>query len=363
MWKFVFQRGVKNWWRWAAAKLGSRPCRRQRRFAGAEPLESRALLSATAADSSLMLPHENSPPATEAIFSIGNMDADSIPAMVGIERGLSVGLGLGEHFAEPQFPFGMTDVAFEAIAQSSPNQRTPAFGRDEVHRPSSDLFASLTERSVEVRFAESGQVVAAGKSSSVQDSNGLTVSDDSAPTTYLHATDADGRTYSRLVFITRTIRSVPNSEPQPSDDASGAVVAEAELSDESVAEDLATRPDLHDLETALDSANDAATSPSSEREDKQPLLAATTRTLRTNSTRVATPKEYAASTARDAVTSTRPISAEGTTIDSDAASDDLFAAPVFDPTTRNVVLSVCVLGALARANARRRRRQKVALAQ
>lgn len=367
--KFDFQRGVKKSWLEIAAWFGSPVRRRQRRFAGAESLESRALLSATGTDSSTMPAHESLPPAPALIVSIGEANSNWTPAMAAIDLELAVGLDTGDHVFEPQFlseprfPFGMSDAAFEAIAQNSPAQQTPAVGGYEHHRSFSDLFASFMERSVEVRFAETGQVVAVGSSSAVQDSNGLTVSDDGAPTTYLHSTDADGRTYSRLVFITRTTRSAPSSELPASNDASGVVVADVESAIQSADEELAARPDLHDLETALDSANpETATSPSSQLDDSQPLLAATTRTLRTSSARAATSLERASSTASGAAASDRQFSTERAS-DDNRSSDDLSVAPFFDPTTRNVVLSVCVLGTLARANARRRRRQKVALAQ
>lgn len=371
MGKFVFQRGVRKSWLGIATLFGSPVRRCQRRFVAAEALESRALLSATGTDSAAVPPQEIAP-ADATRFGSDSVRTLSADRNAGlnlaaesnlINRTLGGSLDTLSRVAAPEFSFGLNDAVFEAIAQSQPGPQAPDADRPDAIRgpqhsgPFSDVFASFSERSVELRFAETGQVVAVGSSSAVQDSNGLTVANDGAPTTYLHATDADGRTFSRLVFVTRTSRPVPSVESAVPADASNVVVADAELTDEALADELAARPDLHDLETALDAANPgAATSPS---EDDRPLLAATTRTLRTYSAR--TPTESA--TASETAASTRKVSANQTADDENSSMDELSAVPVFDPTTRNVVLSVCVLGALARANARRRRRQKVALAQ
>lgn len=358
MWNFLFQRDAKSG-SLRAAGIGAPTRRRSRRFAGAEQLESRALLSATEFDPSPMSLRVSGSIAAEIVLG----DESSVPAypeMANDGWGLNFNIDLNGNNkpGQQRFPSEVIDEVFSSIAQSGPNHRGPVAGDREHSRPFADLFSSFNERSVELRFAETGQVVAVGSSKSVQDSDGLTISDDSAPATYLSATDADGQTYSRLVFVTRTTRSAPTSESQHSE-LNDVVVAEAEFSEDFVAEDLETRPDLHDFETALDSTRQESESPNSPSEDARPLLAATMRTLRVSSVRAVPSTEQASPSAG----TTRKNPSGEVSDDSAATSEDSAAMPVFDPTTRNVVLSVCVLGALARANSRRRRRQKVAFAQ
>lgn len=358
MWNFLFQPSAKSGLL-RAAGLSAPSRRRSRRFAAIEQLESRALLSATEFDPSPTSLRVSEPLAAEIVLG----DAASVPTHPEMANGgwglnFNIDLAWNSKSAQQPFPSEIIDEVFSSIAQGGPNHHAPVAGDREHSRPSADLFSSFNERPVELRFAETGQVVAVGSSKSVQDSDGLTISDDSAPATYLSATDADGQTYSRLVFVTRATRSAPTSDSQTLE-LNDVVVTEAELSEDFVAEDLETRPDLHDFETALDSANPESESPSSQSEDARPLLAATTRTLRVTSTRAVPSTEQTSPSANIR----RKNPSGETSDDSEATSDDSAAMPVFDPTTRNVVLSVCVLGALARANARRRRRQKVAFAQ
>jgi hypothetical protein len=142
-------------------------------------------------------------------------------------------------------------------------------------------------------------------------------------------------------------------------DLNGAVVAEAEPLSDANAEDLAARPELHEFVTALEES-DATDSPMQKTDEISPSLAAATRTRWIGSSRISVSAEHSESVSRAAAKFAHSSSIERAD-DSDKDSAELPAMPLIDPTTRNVVLSICLLGTLARVTARRRRRQKAAL--
>lgn len=358
MWNFLSRFNVKGDAARAEHDAGTHAKRRRPRpFAGAEPLEARALLSASGMDSPANVVAANAladglPPVTAEVGSIESTHAKMSLGIVASESDASV------HVVEPQFTLGLSDSMLAAIGSNGPAQRVSDInGNGAALGSFGDSLTGFANRSVELRFAETGQVVVVGSAASVQDSNGLTVTDDSAPTTYLRATDADGRAFSQLVFVTRAARSVPGPETTLPMDANEAVVAEAEILSDSNSEEVASRPELHEFATALDAAS-GTTSPASPLNETQPSLAAATRTRWMNSTRVSA--ERPANAAHAVAKSAQSASIERTDGQSDKDSAVLPALPVFDPTTRNVVLSVCLLGTLARATARHRRRQKAA---
>lgn len=362
MWNFLSRFNVKGDAARAEHDAGTHAKRRRPRpFAGAEPLEARALLSASGTDSPVNVVAANAladglPPVSTEVGSIEGTHAKMSSSAVASESDASV------HVVEPQFSFCLSDSMLAAIGSNGPAQRASDINSNGATLGSfGDSLTGFANRSVELRFAETGQVVVVGSAASVQDSDGLTVTDDSAPTTYLRATDADGRAFSQLVFVTRAARSVPGPETTLPMDANEAVVAEAEILSDSNSEEVASRPELHEFATALD-VDSGTTSPASPLNETQPSLAAATRTRWLNSTRVSA--ERPANAAHAVAKSAQSASIERTDGQSDKDSAVLPALPVFDPTTRNVVLSVCLLGTLARATARHRRRQKaVALAQ
>lgn len=358
MWNFLSRSNFNGGRALAEPNAGSRARRRRTRlFSGVESLESRAMLSASGMDSPVDLvtvgaAADRLPPVSAEVSFIDSPAFKSGFGAAGIESDSSVQLD------EPQFSLGLADAMLAAIVPNGQSQRAsmingPAFS------PLGDTFTGVTGRPVELRFAETGQVVVLGSAASVQDSNGLTVKDDSAPATYLCATDADGRAFSRLVFVTRATRSAPDPELPLPMDVNGAVVAEAELLSAASSEELAARPELQEFVTALDEVH-TTDSPTHKADDLQPSLAAATRTRWMSSTRVSVSDARSGGALHLTAKSAHPGSVERTDDDSEKDSSELPAMPVIDSTTRNVVLSVCLLGALARATARRRRRQKAA---
>lgn len=371
MWNFLIHRNARNGLPESATNSGSRARRRRRvPFAGAEPLETRALLSATGNDSPMesfsaieLTNRFSLTPADIALVEAQNLQASSVRHDVNLNHRAEQ--PLINHFGDTPSSYELSDSLFASIAQSTPIQLAPA----EVRSGFDNFFHhSRFEDSgptVELRVAETGQLIAVGSGLSVQDSNGLTISNDGSPMTYLRTTDAEGRVHSQLAFVTRTNRPAPVVEPQSPVSSNGVVVADAEVSDEPIADELSARPDLHDFETALDAASQS-TSPTSLHEDSPQSLAAASRTRWATSTRVAGANDrelQAVNDARREAASERVLSRDTTDNKLGADSDESSALPIFDPTTRNVVVSVCLLGSLARATARRRRRLKAALAQ
>lgn len=372
MWNFLIQRSTKNAASGSNHDTGS-PAKRRRPspFAGAEPLETRALLSATGTDSPMNLfainaGTNNSPPVAADISFVGDANSGSTQEKLAVEQTAGIADAPPDSLGVPHFSFGMSDSLFAAIAQSNPVQRTSGINFNDQQSSFADTSPGILEGSVEFRIADTGQVISVGSSAQFKDSSGLTVNDDGVSMTYRRTTDADGRAFSQLLFIIRSTRSAPDSQPKLPMESVGAVVADAELFSDSNSDELTVRPDLHDFATALDSANQelAASSQTSRSDDMLPSLAAATRTRWMNSTRISVSSERPASELKETSTSVRSTSIERMADDSDTDFSDLSAVPVFDPTTRNVVLSVGLLGTLARATARHRRRQKaVALAQ
>lgn len=361
MWNFLIHRDTRNDLPESATNSGSRERRRRRMpFAGAEPLETRALLSTTGNDSPmeslLMIDLTNSLPPVPADMSLIealNLKASFVWDDANLYHPADQQLVI--RFGETNSSSDLSDALFASIAQSTPIRPAPA----EVHGGFNIFFSHSrshdSEPTVELRVAETGQLISVGSASSVQDSNGLTINDDRSPMTYLRTTDSEGRVHSQLAFVMRTTRSATIAEPQSPVSSDGVIVADAEVSDESLSEELAARPDLHDFETALDDASQSA-SPTSQHEGSPQSLAAASRTRWVTPTRVASANDREAASER-----TTSRSATNDKLDSD--SDESSAMPIFDPTTRNVVVSVCLLGSLARATARRRRRLKAAIAQ
>lgn len=354
MWNLFMQRDKQHELPESATNFGSRAKRRRRMpFAGAEPLENRALLSATGDDSPIDL-SDNVPAVPADVMSV---ESNADVSFDGAD------LPFVNRFGQIAASSNVSDELFASIAQAAPSQSTSIGGSGGFDSSFVRSLSADTPPTVELRVAETGQLVAVTSAASVQDSDGLTINDDNSPTTYLRSMDSDGQAHSRLVFVTRTSRSAPIAEPQFPIDLNGAIVADSEISDEALSDQLASRPDLHDLETALDDASLSA-SPHSQHDGASQTLAAASRTRWTNSSRVSPrhDRELRALDTRrdDAVGSS--ISLDTSNNESDTDFNESSAMPIFDPTTRNVVLSVCLLGSLARATARRRRRMKVALA-
>ena len=380
MWTSLFQSDSRDGSTEPNFKLILRARRRRRRvIAGAELLESRAMLSASGTE----LPSEKFsvidlqdalPPIPAEISSASDFEQD-LAAEVDLETsrhssvssdridGTFASLG-GSGF--PELSSIASDGRFASASGNSSAQRGSSL--DRVSSTES-FFSSLSKpavSTVELQIAETGQVVSVVAGTSIQGSHGLTVIDDHSPTTYLQSTDSEGRTQSRLVFVSRAARLVPDSQPVAADEADGVIVADAESFDRNLSnEELAARPDLHDFETALNSATveSSETSPSSLPKDATMNLAATIRTrwiaTKQSTTAIAPQGDAGKSAVGDAQVhrTEQPVH---TTDEFDAGETTAF--PIFDPTTRNVVLSVCFIGSLARATARRRRRQKAAFA-
>lgn len=370
MWNFFIHRGVRKNSPEPATNSGSRPKRRRRMpFAGAEPLETRALLSATGNDSPMQSPSmidlSNSLPPVPADISLieaPNLKASFVWENASFDQ--RADQQLVSRFGDANSSTSVSDALFASIAQSPPIR----FATAEEHGGFNDFFGHSQPHDpgpkVELRVAETGQLISVGSASSVQDSNGLTINDDSSPMTYLRTTDAEGRVHSQLAFVTRTSRPATVAGPPSPISSDGVVVVDTEVSDESISEELAVRPDLHDLETALNAANQSA-SQTSQYEGSTQSLAAASRTRWVTPTRVAGSNDQELQTANDPrreVASRRMISRGAANDKLGSDSDESTAMPIFDPTTRNVVVSVCLLGSLARATARRRRRLKAAIA-
>lgn len=361
MWNFLNRPNVKSSESLVEHGAGSRVKRRRTRLvAGVESLETRAMLSASGIDSSADLiaakvVADRLPPIAAEVSLIESAGSKLGFGSVGRESDVSVQID------EPQFSFGLADAMIAAIATNGSSQRASIVnGNGAAFGSLGDTFTGLTGRPVELRVAQTGQVVVLRSATSVQDDSGLTVSDDSAPTTYLRATDAEGRAFSQLVFVTQAARFVPGPESQSPTDLNGAVVAEAEHLTETNSEELAARPELHEFVTALDEPN-ATASPTDKTDDMQPSLTAVTRTRWMSSSRVSVSVERSESVSHAAAKVAQFTSNERTDDGSDKDSTELPTMPVIDPTTRSMVLSVCLLGTLARVTARRRRRQKAAL--
>lgn len=371
MWNFSFQREATGELPEPASNRRER-ARRFRRpaFAGAESLESRALLSAAGIDAPIesfdVIDLVNQLPPTPADISL--IDAENLKSSFGTAAsGFTDGgsHSLGNRFGEFADSSGLSDQVFASLGQDS-QRPLAAIAISGSHDSTQSLSPSGdSELRVELRVAQTGQLITAGSANSVQDSNGLTINDDSGPTTYLRTTDLLGRVHSQLAFVTRTVRTRPVVEPQAAMTAHEAVIAQADISDEAVTAEIVARPDLHDFETALDVAGQSE-SPTFRQDDSPQSLAAASRT------RWATParSDGANETELTAAGNDRRAAATGLSVSLAAGkgefgtdSEASAALPAFDPTTRNVVLSVFFLGSLARATARRRRRLKAAIAQ
>ncbi len=379
------------------SKVVSRAHRRRRRlFAGAECLETRALLSATGADSTPeFVPLTDTPanlpavPAdivlTSEVGSGSSFLSAEIFHRLGIDLGTSDNLGTPDFSAvswrSPVSDLSLNSVRFldsefslsDAVMQSN-SIPFPLYATNSGFGSAIEISSAITQLSfdhfsptVELRSPETGQVVAVGSGASVQDASGLTINDGNSPATYVRTIDADGRSYSRLVFVTRASNSAPVPEQQSTISAPGVVVAEANDSESSNSEEPVARPDLHDLETVLDAASEQkmTPSPTSRQLDSPPSLAAATRTRWGNSTRVIATNGWGTRTGNgthDNSVTAQPSSLANMNDHLGAESDESSAVPIFEPTTRNVLLSICLLGSLARATSRQRRRLKAAIA-
>ncbi len=371
MWNFFFHRDARVNLPETARNSGL--CVRRRRrisFAGAESLETRSLLSATGNDSAMPSLSaidfsESLPPVPADMAMVEAVDRQASFVSDGVNLTHRADQLLVNRFGEIASPSQLSDDLFVSIAQTTPIQLAPIAANSFNNL----VFGSMSDDAkpiVELRLGETGQLIAVSSGSSVQDSSGLTINDGGSPVTYLRTTDSEGRVHSQLAFVTRTTRPASVSEPQLPITSNGVVVAEADNSDDANSDVSEARPDLHDLETALDSASNASpsASPASRSEASPQNLAAASRTRWVGSTRVASPndRELRPTTdARRGVASERTISRDATNDKLDTNSDESAAMPIFDPTTRNVVVSVCLLGSLARATSRQRRRLKAAL--
>ncbi len=367
MWNFFFHRDTRINLPETARNSGL--CARRRRripLAVAESLETRSLLSATGNDSSMPSLSatdlsDNLPPISADLAMTEAVDLQASFAADAVDLTHRADKLLVNRFGELASSSKLSDDLFASIAQTAP-----------ITTSSSNSFFSGsisddTKPTVELRLVESGQLIAVSSGSSVQDSSGLTINDGSSPVTYLRSTDSEGRVHLQLAFVTRTTRPAPISEPQLQITSNGVVVAEADISDNANSDVPEARPDLHDLETALDSTSNASpsASPALRSETSPQSLATASRTRWVRSTRVASPNDRELRSTTDTrhdVASERTIARHAANDKLDMDSDESLAMPLFDPTTRNVVLSVCLLGSLARATSRQRRRLKAAIA-
>lgn len=366
MWNFFFHRDTRINLPETARNSGL--CARRRRripFAGAESLETRSLLSATGNDSAIDL-SDRLPPVPADLAMTEAVDLQASFAADAFDLTHRADQLLVNRFGEIASASHLSDDLFASIAQTTPIQLAPIA----TSSFNNLVFGSMsddTKPTVELRLGETGQLIAVSSGSSVQDSTGLTINDGSSPVTYLRTTDSEGRVHSQLAFVTRTNRPAPISEPQLPITSNGVVVAEADISDAANSDVVEARPDLHDLETALDSTSNASpsASPASSSEASPQSLAAASRTRWVKSTRVASLNDRDLRPTTDArrdVASEHTIARHAANDKLDMDSDESLAMPIFDPTTRNVVVSVCLLGSLARATSRQRRRLKAAIA-
>lgn len=366
-------------WNDLFAKSRSTPPRRRRKiFAGAEPLESRTLLSAVTPDltapfAAAIDPQDLAPPvpaevssnnaATVRITNEPLFNFNRAPASMGsldfAADSMSIGAGLSSLINY-----------LSSLPSTSSEKLTERFSIMNDRSFSESLTTSFVN-SIEVRVAETGQVLSTGTASSVHDDNGLTISDGHGPTTYLRTTDADGRVQSRLVFVTRAPNAVPVAEPNAPITPVGVVVADAEFSGQSSLDGSTSRADLHDFATALNLKSDSSPTPAPTESAETMVLAANGIVRKAPATATSTiQRSLVPTSANNAVIDSHevrrvreifPASRLGDDHDNQTESSSP-VIPVFEPTTRNLVLSVCLVGSLARVAARYRRRQRVATA-
>ena len=123
MWNFLIQRSTKNAASGSNHDTGS-PAKRRRPspFAGAEPLETRALLSATGTDSPMNLfainaGTNNSPPVAADISFVGDANSGSTQEKLAVEQTAGIADAPPDSLGVPHFSFGMSDSLFAAIAK------------------------------------------------------------------------------------------------------------------------------------------------------------------------------------------------------------------------------------------------------
>ena len=261
------------------ANLAIRPRRRRRKmFAAAEPLEARTMLSAVsvafegAGVVGFDTPLSDAAPVTVEVGSsmFGGSDADSPDAenadsQFGELAPTQKSSGLGDFRFDVPFDFGLESIfgggllgGFAWAANGSASSPSSAqrvssgleFNSDsEGESESSDLADG--GNLVELKLAGSGQIVAYGAARSLQDDSGLTVADSDGPTTYVRATDAEGRSVMRLVFVQKGPRVVTPARPQQII-AESVIVAEAELDSNADLTESSERVELSEVATALD---------------------------------------------------------------------------------------------------------------
>ncbi len=371
MYNFFFHRDTRINLSETARKSGL--CARRRRrnsFANAESLETRSLLSAAGNDSPMQslsakdLSDRLPPvPADMAMTAAVNLRAAFV--LDGVNLTHSADHLLVNRFWEIASSSQLSDDLFASIPPTAPIQLA-SIAASSFNNLVFGSMSDDTKPTVELRLVETGQLIAVTSGSSIQDSNGLTINDGSSPVIYLRTTDSEGRVQSQLAFVTRTNRQAPISEPQLPITSNGVVIAEGDISDDANSDVPEARPDLHDLETALDptSNESQSVSPGSRSDASPQSLAAASRTRWVNSTRVSSLNDrdlHSTADARHDVASERTNARHVANDELDIDSKESFAMPIFDPTTRNVVLSVCLLGSLARASSRQRRRLKAAI--
>lgn len=374
------------------ANLASRPRRRRRKmFAAAEPLEARTMLSAVsvafegAGAVGFGIPLSEVAPVTAEVSSamFGGSDADSSDTENADPRAGELAptqksAGLGDLNFDAPFDFGLEAsfggglwggfaLAASGTASSPSAAQRVSSGFDfnsdsEGESESSDLADG--GNLVELKLAGSGQIVAYGAARSLQDDSGLTVGDSDGPTTYVRATDAEGRSVMRLVFVQKGPRVVTPARPQQVI-AESVIVAEAELDSNAALAESSERAELNEVATALDAPHPEKMNRGS-RSHESTLMANLAETDRVGSRTSSIDSTAKGSATRSATTSYANHSAnprgseaghnQNASIEATENDDQVIAAfetselaaTVFHPQPKYLILAMLIIGTLTR---------------
>lgn len=370
-------------------KLTEPPRRRRRKmFALAEPLESRAMLSAVTAafegigiagfglavdnqsaavaQDDLMEADRSDSKSVDQTFESGAQTENSADAE-GFRFGASLAPSLDGLF-ELGFSAGMNAAASSVASPTSKGASEFEFdGDSEDEGDASEL--GLAGDVIELRLAGSGQVVAYGSSHSLQDDAGLTVGDSDGPTTYVRATDADGRAVMRLVFVQKGLRTTATVKPQRVI-ADSVVVAEADLDSTPSLTDSSERATLTEVATALDAPQADESTQVTQKSSESTLMANTNPTTMRVASKPSTTTRTRSAGHDSPAANSRVIHDVACTRgaathlsgneDQDVADFETseLAAAVLHPQPKYIALAMLIVGTLARPFSRVRRLRK-----
>lgn len=247
----------------AAAKP---PRRMRRRFALAERLEPRRLLSAENGEAEVLvngwstLETENSHLAVDVATA-----SDEGEAGLSSNKFRDPGFSGGGEVSINDLPHWLTSVADGAFLGSLANASLPSAERNNSGSLSlagddylnlSDLAFANSSGLVELQSVQTGQVLIASNASavSVQDGTGLTLADSSGPTAQVRTVDAEGRVVARTVLVKRAGRTESGAAPPVDRDAALAEHFEAGNAADFTMPGSSSTADVVDWATVLDGA-------------------------------------------------------------------------------------------------------------